>query len=998
MSYQVLARKWRPATFEQMVGQSHVLLALTNALTQQRLHHAYLFTGTRGVGKTSLARLFAKGLNCEKGVTASPCGVCGSCVEIAQGRFVDLIEVDAASRTKVDDTRELLDNVQYRPTRGRFKVYLIDEVHMLSRSSFNALLKTLEEPPEHVKFLLATTDPQKLPVTVLSRCLQFNLKSLTQQEIGTQLEHILTQEQLPFEQEALSLLSKAANGSMRDALSLTDQAIAFGGGTVMLGQVQSMLGSIDEQHVLGLLKALTDADIETLMQTCTHVLAYGADAQEVLRSLLELLHQITLTQFAPAAAQQSLYSAQIQAFAEQLMPEQVQLYYQILLTGRKDLAYAPDPKSGLEMALLRAVAFVPEKSVQRWQVEDAAKVSLPTSPDTSRSQRASSDPSADVSTPYASPSSLEKKTLESTKSVLSEQQSPERSLERATTDVAASVTAALDADDLFEDPLISASLQAEQQIILSQAQSQGFGLVETVAAPSASDERKDAAVIATNEASVMDAHNPFSQAPLDAYSADYPVGEFDHEYPQSHDYQTQVVDSAGFDGHEVDSFEFETAISDSAALSYSYSDNNTEHAATGKYQPAVTAFASSTAAISLDDDDILSQVLAARDSLLTDLDALSAKDGDEKKRSVEVKAKHQALAKPSGIKPATDMAVDDVASDGVTQANVLAEINFDDDFGAELDTQAHVVLSERLKPNNPTRLSEEVQPQHKLDPNDRPPWEEPIAKESLGAALELPTSAQAPLTQGVEAQAIALDVQTLEPQAHQSLTFEPQMLHSRGELQTGLVSPNTSEQALAKEAGVELATAVKVELQLEGKEKGLRDVSHSAAVKNVAAPESSASRALTQAVPITGHPLDLHWYKLMASLEIGGRVRQLAVNSICQQLENPLPLLLKPDQKHLAAQTAIEQLEQALTTALGRPRQVMVSVGSDNSRETPLDMRKRFHLELLQQAQQSLMADNNVQWLINRFGAELDNDTLQYPPELLSQRSGLIQSLPEIEA
>ena len=377
MSYQVLARKWRPATFEQMVGQSHVLHALTNALTQQRLHHAYLFTGTRGVGKTSLARLFAKGLNCEKGVTASPCGVCGSCVEIAQGRFVDLIEVDAASRTKVDDTRELLDNVQYRPTRGRFKVYLIDEVHMLSRSSFNALLKTLEEPPEHVKFLLATTDPQKLPVTVLSRCLQFNLKSLTQQEIGTQLQHILTQEQLPFEHEALTLLAKAANGSMRDALSLTDQAIAFGGGTVMLNQVQSMLGSIDEQHVLGLLKALTDADIGVLMQSCAQVLSYGADAQEVLRSLLELLHQITLTQFAPAAAQQSLYSAQIQALAEQLAPEQVQLYYQILLTGRKDLPHAPDPKSGLEMALLRAVAFVPEKPVKRWQVEDPAKVSLP---------------------------------------------------------------------------------------------------------------------------------------------------------------------------------------------------------------------------------------------------------------------------------------------------------------------------------------------------------------------------------------------------------------------------------------------------------------------------------------------------------------------------------------------------------------------------------------------------------------------------------------------
>ncbi|MGL4223127.1 MAG: DNA polymerase III subunit gamma/tau, partial [Shewanella sp.] len=459
MSYQVLARKWRPATFEQMVGQSHVLHALTNALTQQRLHHAYLFTGTRGVGKTSLARLFAKGLNCETGVTASPCGVCGSCVEIAQGRFVDLIEVDAASRTKVDDTRELLDNVQYRPTRGRFKVYLIDEVHMLSRSSFNALLKTLEEPPEHVKFLLATTDPQKLPVTVLSRCLQFNLKSLTQQEIGTQLQHILTQEQLPFEHEALTLLAKAANGSMRDALSLTDQAIAFGGGTVMLNQVQSMLGSIDEQHVLGLLKALTDADIGALMQSCAQVLAYGADAQEVLRSLLELLHQITLTQFAPAAAQQSLYSAQIQAFAEELAPEQVQLYYQILLTGRKDLPHAPDPKSGLEMALLRAVAFVPEKSVKRWQVDDAVKVDLSAQPALTPQATIPPEVPAErqqaVNAPVA-----EKKTLLATfadpEALLQSDTMPETALE----------------DD---EPELNAALIAEQQVILSQAQSQGFG-------------------------------------------------------------------------------------------------------------------------------------------------------------------------------------------------------------------------------------------------------------------------------------------------------------------------------------------------------------------------------------------------------------------------------------------------------------------------------------------------------------------------------------------
>ncbi|MGL4474684.1 MAG: DNA polymerase III subunit gamma/tau, partial [Shewanella sp.] len=360
MSYQVLARKWRPATFEQMVGQSHALQALTNALQQQRLHHAYLFTGTRGVGKTSLARLFAKGLNCETGITATPCGQCSSCIEIAQGRFVDLIEVDAASRTKVDDTRELLENVQYRPSRGRFKVYLIDEVHMLSRSSFNALLKTLEEPPEHVKFLLATTDPQKLPVTVLSRCLQFNLKSLGLDDILRQLQHVLTAESIPFDDGALRLIAKAANGSMRDALSLTDQAIAYGAGHVEQAQVQAMLGTLDAQHIQAMLAALIAGDSVTLLTLAAEALSYGGDAGEILRSLLEQLHQIALCQFAPACAQLSLTGEDLLPFTELLSPEQVQLYYQMLLQGRKELPFAPDPRSGLEMALLRAMMFEPE--------------------------------------------------------------------------------------------------------------------------------------------------------------------------------------------------------------------------------------------------------------------------------------------------------------------------------------------------------------------------------------------------------------------------------------------------------------------------------------------------------------------------------------------------------------------------------------------------------------------------------------------------------------
>lgn len=467
MSYQVLARKWRPAKFEQMVGQSHVLHALTNALTQQRLHHAYLFSGTRGVGKTSLARLFAKGLNCEQGVTATPCGQCSACVEIAEGRFVDLIEVDAASRTKVDDTRELLDNVQYRPSRGRYKVYLIDEVHMLSRSSFNALLKTLEEPPEHVKFLLATTDPQRLPVTVLSRCLQFNLKSLTQDEIANQLANVLTQETLNFETPALTLLAKAANGSMRDALSLTDQAIAFGAGEVKLELVQTMLGSIDDKQVLVLLEALAKADVMALMQVSASVLSFGAEPDEVLRSLLELLHQITLTQFAPAAAQMSLYSEQIKAFAKQLSVEQVQLYYQLLLTGRKDLPHAPDPKSGLEMALLRAVSFVPEQPVTKWVTDTPATLSIPalTSEPTAGSKQ--HDVAAEQTETKATPLNIvaEKKTaINLSDEILTavSVNTPEPELLVDTPQVAAPVLNSLE------------SMNSEMAVILSQAESQGY--------------------------------------------------------------------------------------------------------------------------------------------------------------------------------------------------------------------------------------------------------------------------------------------------------------------------------------------------------------------------------------------------------------------------------------------------------------------------------------------------------------------------------------------
>ena len=360
MSYQVLARKWRPRTFEDMVGQEHVLQALIHALDNQRLHHAYLFTGTRGVGKTTIGRLLARCLNCETGVTATPCGTCSSCQEIQEGRFVDLIEIDAASRTGVDDMRELTDNVQYSPTRGRFKVYLIDEVHMLTNQSFNAFLKTLEEPPEHVKFLLATTDPQKLPVTVLSRCLQFNLKRMTPEHIAGHLRHVLTQEGIPFEEPALWLLARAADGSMRDALSLTDQAIAFGNQTLSGSDVSNMLGTIDQSDIENLVNALVEDDGPALLSEINRISDFAPDYSVILADLLSLFHRVTMEQVVPGSVDNAFGdAAQVESLARRLSAEDAQLFYQAALMGRKDLAVTPDARMGFEMTLLRMLAFRP---------------------------------------------------------------------------------------------------------------------------------------------------------------------------------------------------------------------------------------------------------------------------------------------------------------------------------------------------------------------------------------------------------------------------------------------------------------------------------------------------------------------------------------------------------------------------------------------------------------------------------------------------------------
>lgn len=400
MSYQVLARKWRPKSFETLVGQDHVVRALSNALEQNRLHHAYLFTGTRGVGKTTLARILAKSLNCETGITAKPCGVCNACVEIDKGRYVDLIEVDAASNTQVDAMRDLLDNAQYAPTAGRFKVYIIDEVHMLSKSAFNAMLKTLEEPPAHVKFILATTDPQKVPVTVLSRCLQFNLRQMAGTSIVSHLQNILSQEGIQFEPSALHLIARAADGSMRDALSLTDQAIAYGSQTVNEAEVRAMLGAIDQSYLYQLLEALLAGDGAALLAQAKMMDERSIAFEAALNDFAQVLHQIAIAQTVPETVADDLPERELLlSFAQRIPAETLQLYYQIALLGRRDIGLAPDEYAGFTMSLLRMLAFTPMDTSS----SDNIKVSAPPAKATAEKKTDVSTQSVDNRAPLETP-------------------------------------------------------------------------------------------------------------------------------------------------------------------------------------------------------------------------------------------------------------------------------------------------------------------------------------------------------------------------------------------------------------------------------------------------------------------------------------------------------------------------------------------------------------------------------------------------------------------
>lgn len=923
MSYQVLARKWRPAKFEQVVGQSHVLHALTNALTQQRLHHAYLFSGTRGVGKTSLARLFAKGLNCEQGVSADPCGECGSCVEIAQGRFVDLIEVDAASRTKVDDTRELLDNVQYRPSRGRYKVYLIDEVHMLSRSSFNALLKTLEEPPEHVKFLLATTDPQKLPITVLSRCLQFNLKSIAHEDIVSQLTHILTQESLAFEAQALTLIAKSANGSMRDALSLTDQAIAFGAGQIMLSQVQTMLGSIDEHHVISLLRALSGGDIARVMQVTHEVLSFGADADEVLRGLLELLHQITLTQFAPAAAQLSLNSDDILTFSKAMNAEQVQLYYQVLLTGRKDLIHAPDPKSGLEMALLRAVTFVPDSPIKRWEDSQSGDnthqpSALARSVDTRVASLKSNTKTIRDIEPTSSREGVEQTGLISSEEAtvtavgLNDTQSSNvviESKEAYSIPESAVQENPLKESTVQKSPVkedveaMPADLHAEMALIMSQAQSQGAELdlipIEAIQEPI----------------------QAFNSEAMQMFVPESVITESMQDTRAFDDVESKQADLQAEVSHIMN--EQEAALTSFSSSSMLANDNASSNKSLGSLSNE-----------GIIGDDILDAVLAARESLLA--------PSDEEKVAKET-GKKPSLAREKPVLTEPVLA-------GCERSKVQEKASLPSNASLIEETLPEAALLAADKAKNveirhAASKAPRVQDLSTASPlqsseEDRPPWESPVVDESV-------PSIDSVIGMGERRQfAVSEAVQAIE--SPMAVDVSSDDVSSDGE--TILCAANAQGQAIA-----------------------------------IDAPHHQT--------PLSGDRRDLLWYKFMAQLDVGGRVRQLAVNSVCHQFSQLIHLQLKPDQKHLCADVAITQLEEAMTKVIGQSVQLSVEIGIASQRETPLEVRKRFHQELLNDAQQDLLHDENIQWLMANMQAQLQSDTLTYAPPLLTEKSNDIELL-----
>ncbi|WP_429107290.1 DNA polymerase III subunit gamma/tau [Aeromonas veronii] len=859
MSYQVLARKWRPHTFEQVVGQQHVLTALTNALDQGRLHHAYLLSGTRGVGKTTIARILAKSLNCEQGISSHPCGVCDTCREIDQGNFVDLLEIDAASRTKVEDTRELLDNVQYRPARGRFKVYLIDEVHMLSRHSFNALLKTLEEPPSYVKFLLATTDPQKLPITILSRCLQFHLKSLDQTQIAKQLEWVLDQEGQPFEPRALLALAKAADGSMRDALSLTDQALAHGNGSVRLESVLAMLGTLDHRHLHQLLEAILRQDAPATMAKITEIATLGPDFDQLHAELEGLLHRIAMAQLLPASVQEQGADADsLLQLAKAMSPEEVQLCYQIVLGGRKDLPWAPDGRTALEMTCLRMLAFSPRRDA----LHPASLTALPPS--------MTSNATPVASLPGKRPAAESAAVAPISGAVPAPLASPVASPVATSAVHAVDVSLPSMVDDIgnpadSEEEAQAAELFSQQDELLREAAGMGY--------------QPEPAL-------------PHAQPDVSVHSAAQPV-DADDRAPAAADMD--------YSRGEPLTAPFEPAL-----------EPTTEPVSAPEAVSAVSSM----------------QSLLGKRNMLRSRQRGQDAPAVPAPRAVPVTPARPVAPAAAPVVAPQPAPISQPAGQGMTAMGHYDDLPPVDLYNDSYEPQGdNGDYEEYLNQGfaEQTQVMSHAPVTAPAQPTDLPPWDldgQPSyrpGERSAAAPAVTPTPATQPpvATTAVAAALVTQD----EPAQPVMETIDWDELESDSEPQEGE------------------ATRLIPSSLLNG----------------------------------CGDP----WAELIAHTQVGGRLRQLAINSVMTREGDKVLLTLKPEQRHLVSDKARADLAEIIGPALGQPVQVEVTLGVVPDQETPLEIEHRLYLGVREQVTRDLEQDPNVQFLVQRFGAVLHHESIE---------------------
>ncbi|ART81342.1 hypothetical protein CBP31_00755 [Oceanisphaera profunda] len=936
MNYQVLARKWRPQRFTEVVGQQHVLTALVNALAQGRLHHAYLFSGTRGVGKTSIARLLAKALNCDKGITPEPCGECSSCVEIEQGRFVDLLEIDAASRTKVEDTRELLDNVQYQPARGRFKVYLIDEVHMLSRHSFNALLKTLEEPPPHVKFLLATTDPQKLPITILSRCLQFHLKSLEPEQIDGQLQHILRQEQLPFEVEATAALARAADGSVRDALSLTDQALAFGNGEIRLAQVESMLGNLNHNQLMSLVNALLSGDGAAMLAQVSNLASMGPDYDHIHKELVGFWHQLALAQIVPA---QPLlpYANELNRLAPLISPEHIQLYYQICLQGRKDLPFAADGRAALEMTLLRTLAFRP-------QAASAAHGSATPTAVTTEPNAVKKPEPPRMSPPEIAPSALAPviATVASNESVAAvpANQTTEASDGSAVVDAPTAVEDSFVVDDSIAvensagaavsdeaDAQLAAQLYHEQDTILTQAAQFGYQAavsLQPMPAPALTATnalQSDARPINAEPAQTQAASPNASQGIAPAVKAP-PAVELSNQTPAT-------VNPSASSLEEITPSQLEPETGDPAAANVAQIRRllQTRNRLRSHDLDAT------------DNTPVRGAIPVSRQAQSSYVPPASKGDNAS---SPAVTASSPVTAIPERAQtpnPATNPATNPAHSSTLGQGQASSAQSPAASFSNDQHNHHHSHNQGAELPPLDSYADMGAQ----QDADDLPPWLDDTNAN---------TASQAAWQPSVTADSSG------SPQAASRPSAPPARAQTFP--QAANPAPAGASGGLGASSGLNATGGLNAMA-------GLR---------------SGASQTATDPEPLKPSSLLAHatdtWTALVAQLPLGGLLRQLAMHSsLLQQSPNQWQLWLNPDHKHLLNDKACAELAAVLSEQQQAAINLQVQVGEQTGSLTPFDIEQQLYQSAISQAKDEIEADDAVQFLISRFAAELDRDSIE---------------------